>query len=259
MSTHLTIDGGLATVVFDNPATLNAMGRIEIAELNQVTERIAASGDVRVVLLRAEGPAFGVGGDLRMLGRDTENTPSLLREIGRELNPAILRLHKLPAIVVASVHGAVAGGSLGLVCAADYVVAARSTTFNLAYARIAASPDAGNSWFLPRIVGPRKALEWMILSDNIDADTAMANSLVNQVVPDHDLREATDALVRRLLDGPAGSYRRMKRLVLQSETTSLAQQLDDEIEHFAQAAESPDFAEGIQAFLEKRKPRFGDQ
>lgn len=257
MTTHLTIEGGLATVVFDSPATLNAMGRTEIADLNLVTERIAATPGVRVVLLRAEGPVFGVGGDLGMLEPHKGDVPQTLREIGRDLNPAILRLHQLPAIVVASVHGAVAGGSLGVVCAADIVIAARSTKFNLAYARIAASPDAGNSWFLPRLVGPRKALEWLLLSENFDADAALSSGLVTRVVPDEELRAATDGLVTRLLAGPHGSFARMKRLVHQAETTSLMQQLDDEIENFAQAAEDPDLAEGIAAFLAKRKPRFG--
>ncbi|HYD93830.1 MAG TPA: enoyl-CoA hydratase-related protein [Noviherbaspirillum sp.] len=257
MTTRLSIDGGLATVVFDNPATLNAMGREQIAELNRVTQQVAAVPGVRVVLLRSEGPAFGVGGDLASLRPDRVDAPAVLREIGRDLNPAILRLRELPAIVVAAVHGAVAGGSMGLVCVADLVIAAKDTKFNLAYARIGASPDAGNSWFLPRLVGPRKALEWLLLSDNFDADTALAYGVVNQVVPADGLRAATDALVARLLAGPHGSHARMKRLVYQAETTPLARQLDDEIENFAQAAASPDLAEGIAAFIEKRPPRFG--
>lgn len=257
MTMRLIIDDGLATIVFNNPATLNAMGKAEIAELNRMTGQVAATAGVRVVLLKAEGPAFGVGGDLGSLSKENADVPAALREIGSDLNPTILRLHNLPAIVVASVHGAVAGGSLGLVCAADFVVAARSTKFNLAYARIAASPDAGNSWFLPRLVGPRKALEWMILSDNFDADAAMAAGLINTVVPDDELHATTNSLVLRLLSGPHGSHCRMKRLVYQAQSTALAQHLDDEIDNFAQAAQEPDFAEGVSAFLEKRKPHFG--
>ncbi|RZI42399.1 enoyl-CoA hydratase [Herbaspirillum sp. HC18] len=257
MTTHLTIEGGLATVVFDNPDTLNALGRVQIAEFNDVTSRIAQAPDVRVILLRAEGRAFGVGGDLGMLRPDSADVPSVLRDIGHDLNPAILRLRNLPAIVVACVHGAVAGGSMGMVNAADIVIASRDTTFNMAYARIGGSPDAGNSWFLPRLVGTRKALEWLLLSDNFDAETALAFGLVNQVVSPEELRAATDKLVARLLAGPHGSYQRIKRLVYQAETTPLARQLDDEIENFAQAAESADMAEGIAAFLEKRKPTFG--
>lgn len=257
MTIRLTVAGGLATVVFDHPATLNAMGREQVAALHDTVTRIAAMPDIRVVLLCAEGPAFGVGGDLNSFRPGAVDAPAALREIGRELNPAILGLRNLPAIIVTAVHGAVAGGSVGLVCAADFVIAAQDTRFNLAYARIGASPDAGNSWFLPRIVGQRKALEWLLLSDNFDAETARSFGLVNQVVPASELRHATDRLVARLLAGPHGSHVRMKRLVYQAETTSLAQQLEDEIENFAQAAASADLAEGVAAFIEKRTPRFG--
>ncbi len=257
MSTHLRIADGLATVVFDNPATLNAMGAVQIAELNRVTEHIAADPSVRVVLLRAEGPAFGAGGDISSFRPDRVDAPAMLREIGRDLNPFILRLRALPAIVVAAVHGAVAGGSMGTMGAADLVIAAQGTRFNTAYARIGASPDAGNSWFLPRLAGARKALEWLLLADSFDADAALSFGLVNWVVPADQLSAATDRLVARLLAGPQGSHARIKRLIYQAESTPLAQQLEDEIEHFAQATASADFAEGVAAFLQKRAPRFG--
>jgi 2-(1,2-epoxy-1,2-dihydrophenyl)acetyl-CoA isomerase len=256
MTTRLDITGGLASVVFDDPDTLNAMGPDQIAEMNRVAERIAEDPSVRVVLLHAEGPAFGVGGDLRAFDPGRGDAAAALRAIGPDLNPTILRLRKLPAVVVAAVHGAVAGGSVGVMSAADLVIAAEGTKFNMAYARIGASPDAGNTWFLPRLVGQRKALEWLLLCDNFDAQTALAFGLVNRVVPRERLAEEANALVSRLLAGPHGSHVRIKRLVYQSETTSLAQQLDEEIENFAQCAESPDFAEGIAAFMAKRAPRF---
>ncbi|HVL74993.1 MAG TPA: enoyl-CoA hydratase-related protein [Noviherbaspirillum sp.] len=256
MTTRLTIADGLATVVFDDAATLNAMGPKQIADMNRVIAALADDASVRVVLLRAEGPAFGVGGDLRAFNPKTGNAAAALREIGRDLNPMILRLRTLPAIVVAAVHGAVAGGSMGLMCAADIVLVAEGTKFSTAYARIAASPDAGNSWFLPRLVGQRKALEWLLLSDTFDAATAHAFGLVNQVVPAAQLAAESERIVARLLAGPHSSHARIKRLVYQSETTPLPVQLDAEIEHFAQCAEGPDFAEGVAAFVEKRAPRF---
>jgi 2-(1,2-epoxy-1,2-dihydrophenyl)acetyl-CoA isomerase len=159
--------------------------------------------------------------------------------------------------VVAAVHGAVAGGSIGVMSAADMVIAAQGTKFNLAYARIGASPDVGNSWFLPRLVGTRKALEWLLLSDDFDADAALACGLVNQVVPAAELRAVADQLVARLLAGAQGSQTRIKRLIYESETTPLAQQLYEEIEHFAQSTVTADFIEGVNAFMQKRKPRFG--
>jgi 2-(1,2-epoxy-1,2-dihydrophenyl)acetyl-CoA isomerase len=258
MATHLRMDKGMATIVFDYPATLNAMGVKEIRELNKVTQEIVDNPEIRVVLIRAEGPVFGAGGDLTEFDPERQqDTPEMLRAIGRELNPSILRLRGMPAVVVASVHGAVAGGSMGTMNAADLVIAAKGTRFNLAYARIGASPDAGSTWFLPRTVGIRKTLEWMLLSESFDADTAMKYGLVNQVVPAEQLRDVSEKLAARLLHGPRETYTRMKRLVYQSCFTPLAQQLDDEIEHFAAISATPDFAEGIDAFLCKRAPHFG--
>lgn len=257
MTIHLDIENGLATVVFDSPATNNAMDAATAPELNWVTQRITAEPSVRVVLLRAQGPVFGVGGSITSFLSDLPALPEALRELGREINPAIARLRSLPAVVVAAVHGAVAGGSIGIMSAADLVIAAQGTKFNLAYARLGASPDIGNSWFLPRLVGTRRALELLMLSDNFDAEAALRYGLVNQVVPAEELRAATEALVTRLLAGPSESYARIKRLVYQSEQTPLAQQLDDEIENFAQIAVTPDFAEGVKAFIEKRLPQFG--
>lgn len=259
MTTRLSIAAGLATVTFDDPATMNAMGPAQIADLNRVTAQLADHPGVRVVLLRGQGPAFGVGGDLRAFNPAAGDAAAALRAIGKELNPMILRLRQLPAIVVAAVHGAVAGGSMGVMCAADMVIAAEDTKFNMAYARIGASPDAGNSWLLPRIVGQRKALEWLVLSDNFDAQTALSFGLVNRVVPAPELAQETEKLVARLLAGPHSSQARMKRLVYQSDSTTLAQQLDEEIEEFARSAEGPDFAEGVRAFMEKRAPRFNQE
>ncbi|MES2071136.1 MAG: enoyl-CoA hydratase-related protein [Pseudomonadota bacterium] len=259
MATHLLKENGLATIVFDYPATLNVMGLNEIRELNHVTQDIVDDPSIKVVLIRANGPIFGAGGDLASFQPDRCDPPELLREYGRELNPTILRLRGMPAIVVASVHGAVAGGSMGTMNAADMVIAAKGTRFNTAYARIGASPDAGSTWFMPRIIGMRKTLELLLLSDNFDADAALSYGLVNQVVPPEQLRDVTDKMVARLLHGPHETYARMKRLVYQSCSTSLAQQLDDEIEQFAAITATKDFAEGVSAFLGKRAPHFGCQ
>lgn len=257
MATHLLKDKGLATIIFDYPATMNAMGCNEVKELSRVTADIADDPSIRVVVIRAEGPVFGAGGDLTQFTPNCPDTPEQLRAIGRDLNPSILRLRGMPAVVIAAVHGAVAGGSMGTMNAADLVIAAKGTRFNLAYARIGGSPDAGSTWFLPRMVGIRKTLEWMLLSESFDADTALAFGLVNQVVPPEQLRDVTDKMAARLLHGPRETFVRMKRLIYQSCFTPLAQQLDDEIEHFAAVVATPDFAEGIDAFLCKRAPHFG--
>jgi 2-(1,2-epoxy-1,2-dihydrophenyl)acetyl-CoA isomerase len=243
MSIRLEKANGLATIIFDNPNCMNVMGAAEIRALNQLTELLAEDRSIRVVIIRAEGKVFGAGGDIASFKPGDPASPEAIREIGAELNQAILRLHKLPAIVIASVHGAVAGGSMGTMNAADLVIAAKGTRFNMAYAKIGASPDVGNTWFLPRLVGNRKALEWLLFSENFDAD--------------EQLKDVTEKLAMRLLRGPQETYARMKRLVYQSDATSLEQQVRDEIEAFASVTMTPDFAEGVSAFLDKRTAHFG--
>ncbi|MFZ6657560.1 enoyl-CoA hydratase/isomerase family protein [Undibacterium sp. TJN19] len=257
MSIRLDNANGLATIVFDNPDNMNVMGVEEIRTLNRLTAQIADDASVRVVVIRAQGKVFGAGGDIASFRPGDPTSPEAIREIGAELNQAILRLHNLPAIVVASVHGAVAGGSMGTMNAADLVVAAKGTRFNMAYAKIGASPDVGNTWFLPRLVGNRKALEWLLFSENFDADQALAFGLINLVVPPEQLFDVTEKLAMRLLRGPRETYARMKRLIYQSEATSLEQQVNDEINAFASVTMTPDFAEGVSAFLGKRAAHFG--
>lgn len=257
MSIQLQLENGLATIVFDNPAHMNILGAPEVRELNRITQQLADQPALKVVVIRAEGTVFGAGADVGAFRPGDPAAPQAIREIGSELNQAILRLHRLPAIVVAAVHGAVLGSSLGPMNAADLVIAAKGTRFNTGYASIGASPDVGSTWFLPRLVGTRKALEWLLFPDNFDADTALAIGLVNQVVPPEQLRDVTDKLAARLLRGPAESYARVKRLVYQSDSAPLAQQLEDEMKAFATVCMTPDFAEGVLAFLCKRTPRFG--
>lgn len=257
MSLQLHTERGLATIVFDNPGCMNVMGVQEITELGRISLQLEDSPFIRVVVIRAEGPVFGAGGDLNCFHPGDAQAAERLRTVAAELNQAVLRMRRLPAIVITAVHGCVAGGSMAAMNVADLVIAAKGTRFNTAYARIGASPDAGASWFLPRLMGARKALECLLLADNFDADTALAYGLVNQVVPPEQLRDVTDKLAARLMCGPRESYAHMKRLVCQADNTSLAQQLEDETAAFVGASMSADFAEGVAAFLGKRSAHFG--
>ena len=177
-------------------------------------------------------------------------------ELAGELHHAIIALRDAAKPVLASVHGAVAGAGMSLLAAADLAIAAADTKFTLAYSKIATSPDGGSTYFLPRIVGTRKALELMMLSDTFDADAALDVGLVNWVVPAADLAAATDKLVRRLVSGPTVAYGETKALVNRTFERPLAAQLDAEAQAFARCARTRDLAEGVTAFVEKRKPNF---
>jgi 2-(1,2-epoxy-1,2-dihydrophenyl)acetyl-CoA isomerase len=182
--------------------------------------------------------------------------PALVREGGAELHHAILALRRAPKPVLASVHGAVAGAGVSLIAAADVAIAAEGTKFTFAYSKIGTSPDGGATYFLPRLVGARKALELMLLSDTFDAQTALRLGFVNWVTGAERLGSETEAIARRLALGPTLAFGETKRLVNESHDRALAAQLDAEVEAFARCAATRDFAEGVTAFVEKRKPNF---
>jgi 2-(1,2-epoxy-1,2-dihydrophenyl)acetyl-CoA isomerase len=136
------------------------------------------------------------------------------------------------------------------------VLASDDAYFTTAYAHIALSPDGGGTYFLPRIVGTRRAAELMLLAERLGAQQALELGLVNRVVPSADLDAQVEALVQRFKAGPRHAYGEIKRLLASSGESSLADQLAAEAEAFARCSATQDFAEGIRAFLEKRKPAF---
>ena len=251
-----TVDTGVATIALNRTHVMNALDAAMIARLRAVCEQARDDAAVRVILLRGNGPAFLAGGDVALFHANLPQLPELVRRLAGELHCAILALRAAAKPVLASVHGAVAGAGVSLLAAADLAIAAADTKFTLAYSKIATSPDGGSTYFLPRIVGTRKALELMMLSDSFDAAAALQMGLVNWVVPAADLAAETDSIVRRLVSGPTVAYGEGKALVNQTFDRSLAGQLDAEAQAFARCARTSDLAEGVTAFVEKRKPDF---
>ena len=175
--------------------------------------------------------------------------------IGR-LHSAIENFHRMPHPVIGQVHGAVAGFGLSLMNVCDLVVASDDTYFASAYRNIALTPDGGGSWSLPRIVGMRRAMEIMLLGERFDAHRALELGLVNRVVPAAELDRAVAAVVDALVTGPVMAIRNAKRLMRESLSRSLSEQLDAEAASFGACSATDDFAEGISAFLEKRPAVF---
>lgn len=249
----LTCEGGMATMTFNRPSAMNALDVPTASAFLAACQSLADDPQLRVVVIRGEGRAFGVGGDLAALQHDSAATAHDL--IGR-LHEAVVLLAGLNAPVIASLHGVVAGGSLSLSMACDLAIAAEGTRFNLAYANVAASCDVSGSWSLPRLVGLRRAMQIALLSDTFDAAEALHLGLVNRVVPADKLQEETLALARRLAVGPTLAYGRMKRLMRQSFETRLPTQLDAERENFKASTQTEDFREAVNAFFAKRPAVF---
>lgn len=250
---------GLAVIEMVDPKGLNAINSEFAQELGDAVRHVSDVAGIRVVLLRSTAKCFGVGGDVNWF--DVER-PGLEQRIASSLNgiaQVIEGLRAMPAVVVAAVYGAVAGGSLGLMLAADLVIAHEATRFSFAYAKIGATPDAGISYFLTRCVGERRALELLLLNDAFDAKTAQQLGLVNFLASADVFEASCQILVDRLLAGPAQAQRATKRLVQSAVGTDLGEQMRAEALAFAETSRSRDFMEGVNAFMSKRAPTFRDQ
>jgi Enoyl-CoA hydratase/carnithine racemase len=246
-------EGAVAHIRFNRPKSLNAIDRGMARGFLGACQAIAADPAVRVVCLAGEGPAFMAGGDLVEMQADPIGVS---RALIAGMHGGIRLLAGLQAPVVAQVHGAVAGGGLGLMLACDLVLAAEGTRFGVAYPLIGASCDCSTSWGLPRAVGLRKATELALLGDTIQADEALRLGLVTRVVPREQLAAATDTLVQRLAGGPTQALGRLKKLLRAALDHDLDTHLDAEAASFAACAATADFREGVRAFLDKRAARF---
>ncbi len=247
---------GVATITLNRPAVMNALDAAMIVRLREVCELARDDKSVRAIVLRGNGPAFLAGGDVALFHANLPRLAQMIEELARELNFAVLALRRAAKPVVASVHGACAGAGISLLAAADYALAAADTKFTLAYSRIATSPDGGSTYFLPRLMGHRKALELALLSDGFDAGAALGMGLVNRVVEPGALAVETDTIAQRLASGPTYAYGETKALLNASLERSLESQLEAEVQAFARCARTADLAEGVTAFVEKRRPRF---
>lgn len=245
--------GGVAHIRFNRPQVLNAIDRGMARVFRQACQDITADTSVRAVLISGEGRAFMAGGDLVEMLAAPEQTA---HELISGMHAGIRLLAAMNAPVVCAVHGAVAGGGLGLMLACDLVVAAEGTRFGVAYPLIGASCDCSTSWGLPRAVGLRKAIELALLGDTFDAKEALRLGLVNRVVPKGQLDVETDALIERLVQGPTQALGRLKKLLRSALDHDLDVHLDAEAAGFLACAATADFREGVAAFLDKRTPRF---
>ena len=247
---------GVAHLTLNRPDAANGINLRMAEELLHATTGLADDPTVRVVLLTGAGARFCGGGDVKGFATLGDGLGHSLREITVPLHAAVSQLVRLDAPVVASVQGSAAGAGLGLVAAADLGGGAESTKFVMAYTGIGLSPDCGTSWFLPRLVGVKRALELAITNRVLSAAEALDWGIVTAVVPDDELAAATDALVAQLASGPTAAFGAAKRLVHGSLEHTLDQHLALETEAMVRAGSSADGAEGVAAFAEKRPANF---
>ena len=255
-----SLDHGVATLTLNRPEARNALSLVMRKALQERLLECERDPAVRVVVIKGAGEHFQAGGDIKRFHGELDRDPGerhqgFLNGI-HDLHPTIFAMKRMPKPVIASVRGAAAGFGLSLVMACDLVIAAEDAFFTLAYVHIGTTPDGGGTYFLPRLVGQKKALEIAWLGDRFDARAARNLGIVNWVVPVANLELETGKLAKRLAAGPTAVYGRTKRLIQQSLDQSLESQLQAEAENFAQSAIAEDFKEGVRAFVDKRPPRF---
>jgi 2-(1,2-epoxy-1,2-dihydrophenyl)acetyl-CoA isomerase len=252
-----SVVGGVATVCLNRPDVRNAIDLRMGEETLDVARRIAVDSTVRAVLICGNGPALSVGGDIDyfLQGR-TEQFGELFARMTTPFHEAFRVLSRIDAPIVTAAHGAVAGGALGYVYAADLVIAAEDTKFVTAFAGLGLSGDGGGTWHLPRLIGPRRAAQAYLRNTPIGADEALEWGLINEVVPPADLRDRAAKLAAELADGPTRGFAKMRALLRDSWRNDLSAQLLAETEAVAATGNTADAAEAISAFAAKREPHF---
>ncbi|MCW5626670.1 MAG: enoyl-CoA hydratase/isomerase family protein, partial [Burkholderiales bacterium] len=238
------------------PDVLNALDATMAIELRAASEQVQADPLVRVVVLRGAGKAFCAGGDVASFHAQLPELPQVVQRLGREMHFALWALRRAPKPVLAVVHGAVAGAGFSFLCAADLAIAAEGTRFTLAYSNIGASPDGGSSYFLPRLVGYKKAMQIALLPDAFDAHAAREAGLVNWVVPVDAVAAETARIAGRLAQGPTLAFGETKRLMNAAFDRGMEAQMEEELAAFSRCATTADLAEGVTAFVERREPQF---
>ncbi len=257
----LDVADGVATITLNRPDALNALSAEMMKDLSSAVHDLAGRMDVAVVVVTGAGDHFMAGGDLKDFSRNLHlsreaRLATFKAMIVQYINPTVEMLQGLPQPVVAKVRGACAGFGLSLMAGCDLALSADNATFTTAYSAIGLSGDGGASYFLPRILGRRKSAELLLLGDRFDPAEALRIGLINRVVAADALDAEVAKLVARLKGGPRHAYGEIKRLLADSHDNQLETQLQSEAEAFARCSATNDFAEGVTAFLEKRKPHF---
>jgi 2-(1,2-epoxy-1,2-dihydrophenyl)acetyl-CoA isomerase len=251
---RVEVDGPVAMLTLDRPASLNALTVPVKVALREALESIGDDRAVRVVILTGAGRAFCAGQDLAE--RDEPDAAPLDVEVRERYNPIIRALRSMGQPVIAAVNGVAAGAGASLAFACDLRIAAEEARFVLAFGRIGLVPDSGATWFLPRLVGPAKAAELALIGDAVDAAEALRLGLVSKVVPGDQLLVEARAMADRIADGAPLAMALTKTALERSLSIDLDEALDGEAKLQGIAGASADHAEGLAAFREKRQPRF---
>jgi 2-(1,2-epoxy-1,2-dihydrophenyl)acetyl-CoA isomerase len=241
------VEGALAHITLNRPERLNAIDDRGARRWRDLAHEVAERDDIGAVLFDATGPAFCAGGDVAAMA-SLGGSGEIVSELAEIIHEGHRVFGETPKPIVAAVQGAVAGGGLGFMLVADYVVAGEAAFFVSKYADIGLTPDCGVSTLLPQAVGVRRALQLLLTDRSLTAAEGLEWGLVAEVVPDDILRERARAVSQHWLAGATGAYGQAKRLVRDSVGRSYVEGLDDEARTIGAAFDTPDARARVAAF-----------
>ena len=250
------VNNNVARITMNRPEAANALNAEMAKDLMHAALRCSEDPEIRAVILTGSGRLFSGGGDLKSFAAQGENMPYHLKEVTTYLHAAVSRFTRMDAPLIAAVNGTAGGAGMSLCCFCDLVLAAESAKFTMAYTRVGLTPDGSSTYFLPRIVGLKRALELTLTNRMLTAQEAMEWGIVTKVVPDANLQAEADALAAQLATAATGALGFAKRLLHSGWNETLETQMELESQAIAVRAHTTDGREGIAAFLEKRAAKF---
>lgn len=246
---------GVGKITLNRPKAFNSFNREMAFEVQNALDDCANDDTIRAIYLTGSGKAFCAGQDLKEV-TDPELNPGFKKILEEHYNPIIMRLRNIEKPIVAAVNGVAAGAGANIALACDIVVAHEKVSFIQAFSAIGLVPDSGGTFFLPRLVGFQKALALAMLGDKVGAEEAEKMGMIYKVLPMETFENDAFAIAEKLAKMPTHGLALTKRLFNQSMTNDLETQLDLEGKLQVEASETEDYSEGVNAFLEKRKPVF---
>ncbi|MEX0823596.1 MAG: enoyl-CoA hydratase-related protein [Balneolaceae bacterium] len=244
------------TITLNRPEKYNSFTEPMAIELQDALSK-AESDDIRCVVLKANGKAFCAGQDLpEVVERAKSNDYTLADTVNTTYNPIIRAIRNLEKPVVCAVQGTAAGAGANIAFACDIVIASSNALFVQAFSKIGLIPDSGGTWFLPRLAGLARTNAMYLMDEKITAEKAIEIGLIYKAVEHSDLEKETATISKKLATMPTNGFGLYKRAINQSFDNSLEQQLDFESTLQSEAGKTDDYTEGVESFLEKRKPNF---
>jgi 2-(1,2-epoxy-1,2-dihydrophenyl)acetyl-CoA isomerase len=255
----LDIRDHIATLTLNRPDAYNAVDAHMAGECLEAITQVDEDLTVRCMVITGAGKAFCAGGDVKSFHDHLPEIGTHLKQLTHLLHGAVSRIARMPKPVIAAVNGVVAGGGMGILLACDLAYAVETATLSMAYTRIGANPDGSSTFWLPRLVGVRRALELIYTNRVLSAQEALTWGLLNGVMAPERFPDEVYAVARQLVQGPTLAYARAKKLCYTGLNETLETQMENEAHNIAASGKTADFREGVAAFMQKRTPTFHGQ